>query len=194
MSTIAIYTRVSSKTQDTASQLPDLKKWEAANGKAVWFTDKFTGKTMDRPGFAKLMAGVQAGTIKTVVVWRLDRLGRTASGLTTLFQDFIERGVNLVSIKDGLDLSTPAGRMMANVLASVAQFETEVRSERQMAGIEVAKAKGVKFGRPAGPGKRTKVTPEQIDMVRRLDSEGQTKVAIAKTTGLSRPTVYAILK
>jgi DNA invertase Pin-like site-specific DNA recombinase len=194
--TTAIYTRVSSKSQDTGSQEPDLQRWEKGNGKATWYTDKFTGKTMDRPGFNKLMADIRDGSITTVVVWRLDRLGRTASGLTALFQELRERKVNLVSIKDGLDLSTPAGHLMATVLASVSQYETEVRSERQLAGIEVAKSKGVQFGRPAsgtGTGKRIKVTQEQELQVRKLAAEGTSKATIARTTGLSRPTVYSIL-
>ncbi len=194
--TTAIYTRVSSKSQDAASQEPDLKRWEAANGKGTWYSDKFTGTTMDRPGFNKLMVGVRDGSIKTVVVWRLDRLGRTAMGLTALFQEFIDRKVNFISIKDGLDLSTPAGRLMANILASAAQYEKEVRGERQTAGIEVAKSKGVQFGRPAtglGTGKRIKVTPEQEQQVRKLAAEGQSKTTIARTTGLSRPTIYSIL-
>ncbi len=196
MTTIAIYTRVSSKSQDTASQEPDLKKWESGNGKAIWHTDKFTGKTMERPGFDKLLSGIRDGSVKTLVVWRLDRLGRTASGLTALIQELTDRKVNLVSIRDGLDLSTPAGRMMANVLASIAQFEREIRSERQLAGIEVAKSKGTKFGRPAtglGTGKRIKVKPEQMELTRRLAAEGMSKTAIAKATGLSRPTIYTIL-
>jgi DNA invertase Pin-like site-specific DNA recombinase len=192
----AIYTRVSDKSQDAASQEPDLRKWENANGKATWFRDKFTGKSMDRPGFAKMLAAVRAGEVKTIVVWRLDRLGRTAMGLTALIRELTDRGVNLVSLRDGLDLSTAAGRLMAHVLASVSQYETEVRSERQTAGIAVAKSKGVKFGRPAtgpGSGKRVKVTPEQEAAVKRLAADGVSKTAIAKTTGLSRPTVYALL-
>jgi DNA invertase Pin-like site-specific DNA recombinase len=196
MSSTAIYTRVSSKSQDTASQLPDLRKWEAVNSPATWYTDKATGANMDRPGFEKILAGVRDGSVKIIVVWRLDRLGRTAMGLTALFHELRERKVNLVSIRDGLDLSTPAGNLMANVLASVAQFEKEVRSERQTAGIAVAKSKGVQFGRPAtgiGTGKRIKVTVEQEQTVRRLAAEGQGKTMIARTVGLSRPTVYAIL-
>jgi DNA invertase Pin-like site-specific DNA recombinase len=203
MNTIAIYTRVSSKSQDAASQDADLKRWADSNldvlrgdVKVKKFTDKFTGKSMERPGFEAMMAGVKAGTIKTIVIWRLDRLGRTATGLTKLFEELIALKVNLVSIKDGLDLSTPAGRLMANVLASVAQFETEVRSERQMAGIAVAKAEGVKFGRPAtgvGTGKRVKVTPEQEATILRMNAEGASKVAMASATGLSRPTIYSIL-
>lgn len=194
---IGIYMRVSKGTgQDTASQEADMKKWAEAQSEPVkFYTDKMTGKTMDRPAFNKLMEAVQAGKVKTVAVWRLDRLGRTAKGLTALFEDFTARKVNLVSLKDGLDLSTPAGRMMAGVLASVAQYETEVRAERIHAGLEVAKANGVKLGRKPGDGigKRIKVTAEQADIVRRLRSEGQGVSAIARTTGLSRPTIYTLI-
>ena len=133
----AIYLRVSSRSQDTLSQEPDLKRWADAQddeSPVRWYRDKFTGKTMDRPGFNRLLADVEAGKVDRVVVWRLDRLGRTAKGLTSLFDDLLARGVDLVSLKDGLDLVTPAGRLMANVLASVAAYETEVRAERIVAG------------------------------------------------------------
>ena len=80
----AAYMRVSKgKGQDTASQKPDLDRWAAAQAEPTKvYSDNHTGKTMDRPGFNKLMADVQSGKIKTIVVWRLDRLGRTAKGLT----------------------------------------------------------------------------------------------------------------
>jgi DNA invertase Pin-like site-specific DNA recombinase len=145
-----LYIRVSSKTQDTAAQEADLKAWAVGREDVRWYRDTFTGRTMDRPGWTKLAADMAAGKLGAIVVWRLDRLGRTAKGLTALFDELRERGVNLVSLRDGLDLSTPAGRLMANVLASVAQYETEVRSERQMAGIAAAKERGVRFGRPEG--------------------------------------------
>lgn len=151
---------------------------------------------MDRPGWNKLHADIRLGKVKTVVIWRLDRLGRTTSGLTALFDELIRLGVNLVSLKDGLDLSTPAGRLMANVLASVAQYETEVRGERIAAGQEVARAKGVKFGRKVvgeGNGKKISVTPEQEATVKRLASEGVAKAKIARSVGLARQTVYNIL-
>jgi DNA invertase Pin-like site-specific DNA recombinase len=80
----AIYTRVSSRSQDTQSQEPDLKRWAGSQpeGQTVrWYRDRFTGKTMDRPGFNRLTADLQAGKVDRVVVWRLDRLGRTAQGL-----------------------------------------------------------------------------------------------------------------
>lgn len=194
---IAIYMRVSKgRGQDTASQEPDIRRWAEAQGEPVqWFADKMTGKTMERPAFSKLMKLVAEGRIKTIAVWRLDRLGRTAKGLVNLFDELQARKVNLVSLKDGLDLSTPAGRMLANILASVAAYETEVRAERIHAGLEVAKAKGVKLGRSKGDGKgvRIKVKPEQEAIVRRLRSEGEGISAIARATGLSRPTIYSVL-
>ena len=189
----AIYIRVSSKQQDTASQEPELKRWMAANGgECIIYRDKFSGKTMDRPGWNKLMAAVQAGLGERVVCWRLDRLGRTAKGLTALFDELKERKVNLVSIKDGLDLSTAAGRLMANVLASVAQFETEVRAERVLAGQAAARASGVTWG-GSEKGRRLKVTDEQVATIQRMAREKAKVAAIARATGLTRPTVYAYL-
>ena len=192
----AIYVRVSSKSQDEASQLPDLKRFAAGSEEpVVWYRDKFTGKTMDRPDWLKLERAIASGEVARVVVWRLDRFGRTAKGLSALFADLVERGVGMVSIREGIDLSTPAGRMMAHVIASIAQYETEVRSERQLAGIEAAKGRGVTFGRPKGSGKgrRLVVTPEQEEVVRRLKAGGSKVASIARATGLTRPTVYSVL-
>lgn len=190
---VAIYLRVSSKPQDTKSQEPDLQRWAEAQDQPVkWYRDKLTGKTMNRPGWNKLDEAVRLGRVSQVVVWRVDRLGRTAKGLTALFDDLQHRKVNLVSLKDGLDLSTPAGRLMANVLASVAQYETEVRGERVRAGQAVALAKGKRWG-GSKPGVRKKVTPTQEKMIRRMKQDGEKITAIAQAVGLSRPTVYDVL-
>jgi DNA invertase Pin-like site-specific DNA recombinase len=89
---------------------------------------------MDRRGWNRLMDAVRAGKASRVVCWRLDRLGRTAKGLTALFDELLERKVNLVSLRDGIDLNTAASRLMAHVLASVAQYETEVPAEQVRAG------------------------------------------------------------
>lgn len=193
----AVYVRVSSNGQSTASQLPDIEKWVQAHGLEVKiYRDTFTGKSLDRPGWNKLEADFRSGAIKRIIIWRLDRLGRTAKGLTALFEELVTAKINLISIKDGLDLKTPSGRLMANVLASVAQFEGEVRSERQMAGIAVARAEGKHLGRVAvgaGNGKRIKVSSEQIEQVKRLKAEEMPVAGIARATGLSRPTIYSII-
>jgi len=191
---LAIYMRVSTAAQDTKSQEPDLRQWAAGQSlPVVWYTDKFTGTKMDRPGWNKLMQAVWAGNVAGVVCWRLDRLGRTAKGLTALFADLQERRVNLVSLKDGIDLSTSAGRLIAHVLASVAQYETEVRAERVRAGQAVARASGKSWG-GSKKGRRFKVTKEQVATIHRMKTEKAKIAAIARATGLSRPTVYNVLE
>lgn len=192
---LAIYLRVSSKRQDLRSQKPDLEKWALAyadDRPVVWYSDKASGKTMDRPGWRKLESAIRAGLVEIVVCWRLDRLGRTASGLTALFDDLQRRKVGLVSVRDGLDLSTAAGRLMANVLASVASYENEVRSERIVAGQHAAKANGKAWGGSA-KGKRRSTTTEKAETVRKLKTEGKSIASIARLMGLSRPTIYAVL-
>ena len=193
---IAVYVRVSSKSQDTRSQEEDLKRWVAAQPAGTeirWYRDAFTGTTMDRPGMSRLLADLAAGSVGTVAIWRLDRLGRTAKGLTALFDDLRAAKVNLVSLRDGLDLSTPAGRLMANVLASVAAYETEVRRERQAAGIAAAKAEGKTWG-GRKKGQRVKVGGEQIEAAGKMRAEGTPIARIARLLGLSRPTVYGMLR
>lgn len=190
---IGVYVRVSSRQQDTASQKEDLRRWVAAQGEQVrWYSEKASGRTMDRPAWRRLGIDYRRGMVDRIVVWRLDRLGRTASGLTTLFDELRERGVGLVSLRDGLDLGTPAGRLMGNVLASVAQFENEVRAERVLAGQEAARKAGKRWG-GSKKGRRITVTDEQVNMARQLREAGQPIASIARTLGISRPTVYRLL-
>ncbi len=171
--TIAIYLRVSSKSQDLASQEPELRRWAAQqDGEVRWYRDRFTGKTMERPAFTRLLRHVRAGEVQQVSVWRLDRLGRTAKGLTALFDEVTELNVRLVSLRDGLDLTTAVGRLMANVLASVAAYETEVRAERILAGQAAARAKGKTWG-GSEKGRWIKVNDEQIRLIHRMKAEGK---------------------
>lgn len=190
---VAVYVRVSSNGQDTKSQEPDLHRWaNAQDAPVVWYKDKATGKTMERPGWAKLEAAFRQGKVSAVVVWRIDRLGRTAKGLTALFDELRERKVNLVSLRDGLDLSTAAGRLMANVLASVAQYETEVRGERVRAGQAVARKKGKRWG-GSKPGVRKQVSDVQVRTILRMKANDEKIADIARGVGLSRPTIYSVL-
>lgn len=190
----ALYVRDSSKSQDTAGQLPDLRRWASGQKDQAnkWYRDKVTGRPMDRPGFDRLMADVEAGKVSRIVVWRLDRLGRPARELTALLEELMRRGVNLISLKDGLDLATLAGRLMTNVLASVAAYESEARAERIVAGQAAAREAGKTWG-GSPKGRRLKVTVEQEAMMRRMKREGDGITSIARATGLSRPTIYRIL-
>lgn len=185
---IAIYVRVSSTSQDFKSQMPDLLKWANCQElPVVYYKDTASGKTMDRPQWNKLQKAMDMGQVATVVVWRLDRLGRTAAGLTKLFTQLIDSRINLISLKDGIDLETAAGRLIANVLASVAQFENEIRSERVRAGQAAAKAEGKKWG-GRKLGCRVKVKDEQLAVIKSM--KGQKVTSIARATGLSRQTIY----
>ncbi len=190
----AIYLRVSSKQQDHASQMPDLERWAAAHdGEVQWFKDKFTGKTMNRPGMDRLLADLRTGKLERIVVWRLDRLGRTTRGLCQLFDELTERKVDLVSLKDGFSLASPAGRLHARILASVAEYETEVRAERVAAGQAVARRKGKKWG-GSKKGWRWKVSDDQVAAIHEMQSAGKKIAHIARVTGLSRPTIYRVLR
>ncbi len=190
----AIYARVSSKGQATKSQMPDLEHFVSCyEGECQWFEDVATGKSMDRHAWQRIEEEIKLRKVEQVVVWRLDRLGRTASGLTDLFERLNQNRINLVSIKDGLDLSTAAGRLMANVLASVAQFETELRGERVRAGQQAARAQGKRWGGSIG-GKRKKVSPTQIKGILQMKKDGESITQIAAAFQLSRPTIYDVLK
>jgi DNA invertase Pin-like site-specific DNA recombinase len=192
---VGIYLRVSSRQQDERSQEPDLQTWARAQAEdaVTWFKDKFTGTTMDRPGLERLLADVRAGKINKVVVWRLDRLGRTAKGLLTLLDELQVLGVGFVSLREGFDLGTPSGRLMAGLLASVAAYETEVRKERQLAGIAKARAEGKTWG-GRKVGTRVRLTIEKEKLIRQLHGEGKPVAAIARLVGLTRKTVYKAIR
>jgi DNA invertase Pin-like site-specific DNA recombinase len=196
----AIYLRVSSNQQDTRSQEADLKAWaarqESEGGTVVWYRDKSTGTNFDRKGWHQLEADLNSGKITRLAVWRLDRLGRTAGETIQLLDNLEKGGIGFLSLRDGFDPSTPSGRLQRNILASVAQFETEVRKERQLAGI--AAARDANDGRcPWGgrkQGVRITLTTEKEALACKLKSEGHPVAAIARNLGIARKTVYVALK
>jgi DNA invertase Pin-like site-specific DNA recombinase len=193
---IGVYVRVSSAAQDLRSQERDLKVWADGQEHPVhWYKDKATGTKMERPGLERLLADVRAGKIRKVVVWRLDRLGRAAKGLLDLFHEFERLKCTFLSLRDAIDLATPTGRLLLVVLAGVSAFETEVRQERQPNGIAAAREEN--GGRcPWGgrkPGTRVKVTVEKEQVIRTMHRQGLKIAAIARSTELTRKTVYAVL-
>src|SRR5580765_8587908 len=128
----AVYVRVSTVGQNLENQLPDLKLWAQAHGvdapgdehwlqtlvpqhlgNATWYADQFSGRTTKRPGWQRLRQAFEAGKLSRIVVWRLDRFARRASGATSFFEECIERGVGVgfVSLRESFDLSTAAGRL-----------------------------------------------------------------------------------
>ena len=194
--TTAMYIRVSSNRQDTRSQEADLKAW-AVNAKddVAWYRDKASGTNYQRDAWQRLDADITAGKITRIVVWRLDRLGRTAAETIGLLDRLDAKRIGFLSLRDGFDPSTPSGRLQRNILASVAQFETEVRRERQMAGIAAARA--ANDGKCPWGGRRTgtriTLTMEKEKLARKLKAGGQSVASISRTLGIARKTVYVAL-
>lgn len=189
--TIAAYCRVSTVRQKTDSQIAEIGKWLNANGydedQIQWFIDKETGKTLHRTQFNRLQTAIFAGEIRTVVVWKLDRISRRLRDGINLLADWCDRGVRVVSITQAIDLSGAVGRMIAAVMLGLAEIELEFRAERQAAGIEVAKKKGVYKGRQKGT---TKAKPQRAAELR---AKGLKLDEIAQALGTSRRTVQRYL-
>ncbi len=190
----AIYCRISTIQQKLDSQEDELTRWIDTHQphNVKWYKDKFTGKSMDRPAMSKLLEDLRNSKIDQIVIYRLDRLGRTASGLTKLFEELQHFQCNLISLKDHLDLSTPAGRLNANIIASVSAYETEIRAERVTSGQAAAKARGKIWG-----GSKKGVKPKtacKIKPVLALLQQGLSKAEISRTVGISIPTIYSIIR
>jgi len=187
--TTACYIRVSTVGQNADGQRREIEAWLAAHGikDAEFFTDKKTGDNLDRPAFKRLQAAIFAGTVKTVIVWKLDRLSRSLrDGINTL-ADWCERGIRVVSVTQQLDFSGAVGKMLAAVFLGIAEMEQETRRERQAIGIKNAKARGQYLGRKAGT---TKARPERAQKLR---ERGLTVEEIASALQVSRRTAFNYL-
>ncbi len=190
----AVYLRLGGRRQGADDQLDDLTRWaEAHHGPVSWYRDHFVGSAGERPSFALLSRDIEARRVARVVVWRLDRLGLTPRGLTALFAALRRRGVALLSLEDRWGLADSQGRLAARVIASVAAYEREPRSERILAGQAAARARGVRWGGSV-KGWRRKVTDDQETLISRLRREGHGVSACARATGLTRKTVYRVLR
>lgn len=188
---IACYCRVSCRRQKNDSQKAEIERWLKNHGIALsgvqWFEDKDTAKTLKRPAFDRMQRAIFEGTIRTVVVWKLDRISRRQRDGVNLLADWCERGVRVVVITQQIDLSGAVGRMVASVMFGLAEIELEYRRERQAAGIAVAKSRGVYRGRLKGT---TKAKPARA---RELRSRGLTGPEIANALGISKRTVFRYL-
>jgi DNA invertase Pin-like site-specific DNA recombinase len=188
---VAVYLRVSTHQQNSTAQRAEIKKWLRGNGhkpsKVKWFEDKETGKTLKRPGFNKLQKAIFDGAVKTVVVWKLDRLSRSQRDGINLLAELCDRGVRVVSVTQQLDLSGATGRLVAGVLFGIAEMELENIRERQAAGIAQAKKRGVYRGRKSGT---LKANPKRANAMR---SRGLKIHEIASAMEVSTATVKRYL-
>ena len=191
MRNIACYCRVSTRHQKNDSQRAEIDKWIRNNGidqtTVLWFEDKETGTTTQRFAFEHMRKAIFEGLVKTVVVWKLDRISRRQRDGINLLADWCDKGVRVVSVTQQIDLSGAVGRMVASVMFGLAEIEMEYRRERQSAGINVAKKAGVYKGRQIGT---TKGKPERA---KRLKSQGLSVEEIASAMAVSRRTVFRYL-
>lgn len=179
------YTRVSTTSQDAQLQLDALLA--AGVQKRDVFADVTSGSkaAVQRPGMKKLLAYAETGD--TVVVWRVDRLGRSLIDVLNTVNLLRDRGVHVRSVSDGIDPATSTGRLMLNMLATLAEYERELIVERVNAGIAAARQSGTRFGRPAVD---PAVIADKLAIAADARAKGRTAEDAARLVGWSRATLY----
>jgi DNA invertase Pin-like site-specific DNA recombinase len=188
---IGCYCRVSTRRQKNDSQRAEISRWLKGNGisprRVRWFEDHETGKTLKRPAFDALRQAIFTGSVKTVVVWKLDRISRRQRDGINLLADWCDGGIRVVIVTQQIDLTGAVGRMVASVMFGLAEIELEFRRERQAAGIAVAKHRGVYKGRKPGT---TKSHPSRALELR---ARGLTIREIASALGITERTIFRYL-
>ena len=154
MKSVAIYLRVSTSNQSVDSQQTAIQKYLGANDilDSVSYIDEgISGAKKSRPSLDRLVADVEAGKISMIISYSLSRISRSASHLLSVLELFQVNHVQFISITERIELNTPAGKLLVTVLGAVAELERSVITERVKAGLENAKRKGVKLGKPKKP-------------------------------------------
>src|SRR5829696_487436 len=177
------YARVSTQDQNLDLQRDALER----AGCEQIFTDQVSGTKARRPGLEQALSHLREGD--TLVVWRLDRLGRSLRHLIDTVTNLQEKGVGFKSLTESIDTTTSGGRLVFNIFSSLAQFETEIIKERTQAGLQTARARG-RTG-----GQRRALTEKQVQQLKQLAADKSNSVEeICKTFGISRMTFYRYVK
>lgn len=172
------YARVSTRDQNLDLQTAALKQARCDR----IFEETMSGAKRERPELNRALDHLRTGD--TLVVWKLDRLGRSVKDLVELVGDLEKRGVHFQSVTDNIDTSTPAGRFFFHVMASLAQMERELLIERTQAGLEAAKAQGRVGGR------KRAMTESKLEAAKKLLASGEAPRDVATNLGVSLPTLY----
>jgi DNA invertase Pin-like site-specific DNA recombinase len=177
------YARVSTLDQTLALQQDALR----AAGCEQLYTDTVSGSVTERPGLTQALSHLRAGD--TLVVWRLDRLGRSLPHLIETVGQLQERGVGFRPLEEQIDTTTSGGKLVFHVFGALAEFERDLIRERTHAGLQAARARGRLFGRPK------LLSPQQIKQLQSLAKDEQNTVTeICQTLGISRATYYRYVR
>ncbi len=182
---VAIYARVSTMDQEPENQLQELRRYVQARG---WTSQEYVDRGVSgakdrRPALDALVQDARRRRFDVLVCWRLDRLGRSLKHLITLLDELQVLGVAFVSLTEGIDATTPAGKLQMHILGAIAEFERERIRERVLAGMARARAQGKHLGRP-----RRKVNPAALEAVRGLPIR-----EAARRLGVSRSSAQRLL-
>ena len=178
------YTRVSKQEQNEALQRDALKE----AGCEKYFGDKMTGSKFERKGLEDLLAFMRAGD--TVIVWKLDRLGRSLKDLIETLNLLKNRGVDFISLTEKIDTTTPGGKLIFHLMGALAEFERDLIRERTRAGLAAARARGRVGGRP-----KKLATNGKVALARRLFADPNQSISeICSTLEISRSTLYRYVR
>jgi DNA invertase Pin-like site-specific DNA recombinase len=189
---VAIYTRVSTSSQTTENQLRELRAVAERHGwqVAAEFTDAGISGTKgrdQRPGLNGLLEGVTHRDFDKIMAWSVDRLGRSLKDLLVFMGELKAKGVDLYLHQQSLDTSTPAGKAMFQMLGVFSEFEREIIRERVLSGLERAKARGKKLGRPR------RDDPKRLAAIRKLRTQGIGIIRIARKLGIGVSVVQRVV-
>src|ERR1022692_4971264 len=176
------YARVSTDDQNPALQISALQK---AGCKTLFKDEGLSGATTKRPALLRCLKKLEHGD--TLIVWKLDRQGRSLRDLITMLDDLKHRGVKFRSLTEAIDTETPTGRAMWQMIGVLAELERSLISERTRAGVKAAKGRGVKFGR------KRKLTAQQITHARKLIDGGERREDVAALLNVNRTTLHRAL-
>ena len=175
------YARVSTSDQDVSGQIARLKE----AGAVRVFEDVVSGKQFDRPGLSALLDHARPGD--SIAITRLDRLGRSLKELLEIVEDLKTQNIGLISLEERIDTTSAAGELIFHVFGAIAHFERRLISERTKDGIQAARMRGKKPGRPS-------LDPETVLALQNLVQAGMTAGQAAKQLGIARSTAYRLIK
>src|ERR1700733_9900913 len=176
------YARVSTEDQNPAMQLAALKK----AGCTKLFKDEVTGAHVNRPALTRCLKTLETGD--TLIVWKLDRLGRSLRDLIHMLDGFKQQGIKFRSLTEAIDTETPTGRAMWQMIGVLAELERSLTTERTRAGVKAAQKRGVKFGQ------KPRLSTEQLATARKLIQQGTPPTDAAKIMGVGRAPLYGALQ